>query len=180
MKNKIRTPNKAYSLWGVNGCQQGFRSAASISFGGEESALKPPQAICKALRAIKIIGMNSDQKEQQITETEISRLRIALIILTIVQAVFIILMFTDLDTYFKLIYDNYSKWILASMNFSVAAIILWYNWTRLPIDKKKRIDNTWLILLLGVIGMWLWIPNKEEIEKMNQKLHTTKTINNAN
>jgi hypothetical protein len=41
--------NNAYSLWRVNGCQQGFRSVASFGFGGQESASKPPQAICKPL-----------------------------------------------------------------------------------------------------------------------------------
>ncbi|MDB2539184.1 hypothetical protein N9X23_02325 [Flavobacteriales bacterium] len=34
-----------------NGCQQGFRSVVSIGFGGQESASKPPQAICKPLPA---------------------------------------------------------------------------------------------------------------------------------
>jgi len=33
----------------VNVCQQGFRSVASLGFGGQESASKPPQAICKPL-----------------------------------------------------------------------------------------------------------------------------------
>jgi hypothetical protein len=33
----------------VNACQYGFRSAASFGFGGQESASKPPQAICKTL-----------------------------------------------------------------------------------------------------------------------------------
>ncbi len=41
--------NKAYSLWRVIGYQQGFRSVASFGFGGQESASKPPQAICKPL-----------------------------------------------------------------------------------------------------------------------------------
>jgi hypothetical protein len=36
--------NTAYSLWRVNGCQQGFRFVASFCFGGQESALKPPQS----------------------------------------------------------------------------------------------------------------------------------------
>jgi hypothetical protein len=36
----------------VNGRQQGFRSVASLGFGGQESASKPPQAICKTLAAI--------------------------------------------------------------------------------------------------------------------------------
>jgi hypothetical protein len=32
--------------------RQGFRSVASFSFGGQERASKPPQAICKPLGAI--------------------------------------------------------------------------------------------------------------------------------
>jgi hypothetical protein len=46
---EINIDNNAYSLWRVNGCQQGFRSVASFGFGGQESASKPPQAICKPL-----------------------------------------------------------------------------------------------------------------------------------
>jgi hypothetical protein len=44
--------NNAYSLWRVIGCQQGFRSVAKFGFGGQESASKPPQAICKPLALI--------------------------------------------------------------------------------------------------------------------------------
>jgi hypothetical protein len=35
----------------VNGCRKGFRFVASFGFGGQESASKPPQAICKTLPA---------------------------------------------------------------------------------------------------------------------------------
>gem|GEM_PF-3876199 len=40
-------PNNAYSLWPVNGCQQGFRSVASFGFGLaplklREGAVDPP------------------------------------------------------------------------------------------------------------------------------------------
>jgi len=37
----------------VNGCQQSFRSVASFGVGGQESALKPPQAICKPLAPMR-------------------------------------------------------------------------------------------------------------------------------
>jgi len=33
----------------VNGYQQGFRFLANFGFGGQNSASKPPQAICKTL-----------------------------------------------------------------------------------------------------------------------------------
>jgi hypothetical protein len=48
----------------VNGCQQGFRSVASFGFGGQESASKPPQAICKPLYKIikKIEDLENNNK----------------------------------------------------------------------------------------------------------------------
>ena len=45
-------PNNAYSLWRVSVCHQGFSSVVSFGFGGQESASKPPQAICKTLAVI--------------------------------------------------------------------------------------------------------------------------------
>ena len=48
-KKKSTIHNNAYSLWRVKDCQQGFRFAASFGFGEQESASKPPQAICKPL-----------------------------------------------------------------------------------------------------------------------------------
>lgn len=124
--------------------------------------------------------MNSSQIEDPVTESEITRLRIALIVLTIVQIGFLIITFADFKAYIKLYYETHSNWILTAMHISTMAVFLWYNWKRLPLEKKKRTDNTWMILFLGIIGMWLWIPNKKEIEKMNKKLHTTTAINNAN
>jgi hypothetical protein len=52
MKNKKTCGNNAYSLWRVNACQQGFRFVASFGLGGQKSASKPPQAICKPLQGI--------------------------------------------------------------------------------------------------------------------------------
>jgi hypothetical protein len=48
----------------VNGCQQGFRSVASFGFGGQVSALKPPQAICKPLYSYKRTTIWQLAKEQ--------------------------------------------------------------------------------------------------------------------
>ena len=58
-ENKITGANNTYSLWRANYCQQGFRSEASSGFSGQESASKPPQAICKPL-------MPTETREQRI------------------------------------------------------------------------------------------------------------------
>lgn len=57
-------PNKAYSLWRVNGCQQGFHSVANFGFGGQKRASKPPQAISKPL-ALTLKDDTTDNKRTE-------------------------------------------------------------------------------------------------------------------
>lgn len=116
---------------------------------------------------------------EEVSESEITNLRILLIALTLIQLAYLVFMFADHETYIKLIFKFHLDWIFAIINYIVAGIFLWYNWKKLPIEKKKKTDSTLMILFLGIIGMWLWIPNKAEIKKMNKKLHTTKPIRNA-
>jgi len=118
--------------------------------------------------------MPDNQEKEQVNESEIANLRILLIALTVIQLGYVIFMFADHETYIKLIFNYHLDWIVAIINYTVAGIFLWYNWKKFPIKKKKKTDSTWMILFLGIIGMWLWIPNKAEIKKMNKKLHTTK------
>ncbi len=106
--------------------------------------------------------MINDQPNLTINVSEIGKLRLALIILTIIQIGYYILMFISSEIYIKINFDNYGNLGLGLLNFSVAGVCLWYNWKKLPLEKKKKMDNTWMILFLGVIGMWLWIPNKQE------------------
>ena len=54
-------------------------------------------------------------------------------------------------------------------HFYVLINILLYNWNKLPIEKKKKVDNTLMILFLGTVGMWLWLPNQKEIRAMTFK-----------
>lgn len=48
----MRGAHTAYSLCRMKGYQQVFRSLGSFGFGGQKSASKPPQAICKPLAFI--------------------------------------------------------------------------------------------------------------------------------
>ena len=115
----------------------------------------------------------TESKIEKVNESEIANLKVLLIILTVIQLAYLIFMFTDHETDVKLILDVNLNWIVAIINYLVASILLWYNWKKLPIERKKKKDGTWMILSLGVKGMWLWIPNKAEIKKINEKLHTT-------
>lgn len=71
-KIKNTMHNTTYSLWRVNGYKQGFRSVAKFASGGQESAPKPPQAICKRLWSMimenyyKILNLNSKASQKKI------------------------------------------------------------------------------------------------------------------
>ena len=115
----------------------------------------------------------SKNHTEYVNESQIANLRILLIFLTVIQLTYLGFMFADHETYVKMIFNFHLDWIVAIINYTIAGIFLWYNWKKLPIEKKKKADSTWMILLLGIIGMWLWIPNKAEIKKINEKLHKT-------
>tara|TARA_R110001632_G_scaffold45215_3_gene114863 strand:+ start:2439 stop:2792 length:354 start_codon:yes stop_codon:yes gene_type:complete len=117
--------------------------------------------------------MTENNIKEQVNESEIANLKLLLIALTVLQLAYLIFMFANHETYIKLIFNFHLDWIMTFVNYIVAGIFLWYNWKKLPIEKKKKTDSTWMILFLGIIGMWLWIPNKSEINKMNEKRHTT-------
>ena len=38
-------------------------------------------------------------------------------------------------------------------------------------EKKDRNENILMILFLGVIGMWIWLPNKEELKVLLSALY---------
>lgn len=55
IQSRLKTSaNKAYSLSRVNPFPQGFRFVASSGDGGQESASKSPQAICKLYGTFKM------------------------------------------------------------------------------------------------------------------------------
>jgi len=39
----------------------------------------------------------------------------------------------------------------------------------MPLQKKTKTNNTFMILFLGIIGMWLRLHNKCEINKLFEK-----------
>lgn len=100
-------------------------------------------------------------------KSDLKKLRILLIILTIIQIGYLIIIFTDSKLWIKLDFDYKANWVIFGLTLIVTGIFIWFNWTRMPIGNKTKTNNTFMILFLGIIGMWLWIPNKREIDKLN-------------
>lgn len=106
----------------------------------------------------------------RVNKSEIAKLRLLLIILTLLEISYFVSTTFYHETTIHLILFYHVDWIVKLVHFSVVGILLWFNWKKLPLEKKKKRDNTLMILFLGIIGMWLWLPNKTEVIKMNENL----------
>jgi hypothetical protein len=110
--------------------------------------------------------MTESQSDTKNLKSDLKKLRILLIILTFIQVGYMIITFTNSILWNKLDNEFKAIWLIFGLNLIVSGIFIWYNWTKLPIEKKTKTNNTFMILFLGIIGMWLWIPNKSELEKL--------------
>jgi len=111
----------------------------------------------------------------------LKRIRISLIVLTIVEFLY----FTTIFSKGILWVENNSQdageitiWILSFIasgfiiwifHLTVLSTIIWYNWKKMPINRKKKKDNTLMVFFLGIIGMWLWVPDKKELRELVQE-----------
>ena len=66
--------------------------------------------------------------------------------------------------------------VFSVSNFVLYVIFIYYVWFKYPADKKTRQKNILMIIFLGIIGMWIWLPDKKELELLAE---SNTTHNNA-
>jgi len=100
-------------------------------------------------------------------KSDISKLKIFLILHTIITLTFFFGLSMNLIPWIEqnLSY-NESLIIFGLMNYLGIAIFLWYIWKKYPGDKKKKTNDSLMIVFVGIIGMWLWLPNEKELNKL--------------
>ena len=63
------------------------------------------------------------------------------------------------------LFDDYNavlvNWLI---HYIVVFIFIRFIVKKMNYEKKDRNENILMILFLGVIGMWIWLPNKEELK----------------
>jgi len=101
-------------------------------------------------------------------EKDIKKLKLLLILYTLIQSTILYIIFFKPKIQFQLDQSYKLNWIIWVLNIVVIGYFIWYNWKKLPIPKNEKINNTLMIVFLGVIGMWIWLPNKAEIEKITK------------
>lgn len=101
-------------------------------------------------------------------------LKSLLIVLTCIQTGYFIALFNDISFWSILVDDYYLIWLIWMSHFGVVAFFIGYIWKKMPTTEGKKIDNTLMIIFLGAIGMWLWMPNNKEIEKFTTVTNSDK------
>ena len=107
---------------------------------------------------------NSFTSERLISD--LKKIRTLLIVLTTVQIGYLIPLFIFSDLLLEPSVLSLTTWIMRAFHFLVLGIFIWYNWTRMPISKKEKRNNTYMLVFLGILGMWFWMPNKKELKKL--------------
>lgn len=99
---------------------------------------------------------------------DIKILRALLIVSTLchVGVVYVLHFSTDLTLKDQTGYLLWINWII--LIFTLVLFIR-YNWKFTPVKKSKKWENTWMMIFLGILGMWFWLPNEKE---MNRWLET--------
>jgi hypothetical protein len=105
--------------------------------------------------------MGNQQIETEKLKADLKKMKVLVILLTIVELPYFILMFTDSGYQY---YDTVKYFNL--FHYSAVTFFIWFTWKKMPLTKKKKKEYTAMFLFLGVIGMWLWLPNKEEFKKL--------------
>ena len=100
-------------------------------------------------------------------KTDLKKLKMVLILLTVIELTYFVIAFTNDELWIKLDYDYKANYIIGAFHIIVMIVFIWFNWKKMPLDRSRKRDYTYMILFLGLIGMWLWMPNKKQIEKMN-------------
>lgn len=98
-----------------------------------------------------------------ISNSNILKLRTSLIVFTLINISYGMIVFFDVKLWIYLDMEYKMNWIMATLQLCMTGLFIWFNW-KMRYNKKKKWENTWKILLLGVIGMWLWIPKKQRLQ----------------
>jgi len=101
--------------------------------------------------------------------TDLKKLKILLFLLTIVEMVYFFILFTDNNLWTKIDYEYNANWIVLIFHCLVVVVFIFYIWREYPFEGKKKVNDIIMILFLGLIGMWLWLPNFKDLNKSNEK-----------
>src|SRR5690606_38380035 len=107
-------------------------------------------------------------------KSDLKKLRVLLILLTSIVAVYLINIFTDFHWSTNPDFAFKAQWYISSLHNLILVLLSWFNWKRMPLEQEETTNSRCMLLRLGVIGMWLWLRNKREFKNLLEKINGAK------
>jgi hypothetical protein len=92
-------------------------------------------------------------------------MRTLAIMLTIFQLSFISAMFFT-NFWINFFVDSYGNLYYLGIDLLISGIFIWITWKKMPFERKIKVNNTFLVIFFGFIGLWLCTPNQTELKKL--------------
>ncbi len=100
----------------------------------------------------------------------LKQLKILLIVLSLIEFGYLFLVFFDSKLWVYLALKYRIDWIVGIFHFVVIGIFSSFISRKMAVKNYK--NSIFMIVVLGIVGMWLWFPNKNklrELEKRNEQ-----------
>ena len=85
-------------------------------------------------------------------------LKSILILLTTVELLYFFIVFYDQEFWVKMDNEYKINIILGLFHIIVVGIFIKNIWNDNLIENKEKVNNSLMIVFLGIIGMWIWLP----------------------
>jgi hypothetical protein len=100
-------------------------------------------------------------------KSDLNKLKFFLIVITVLELVVVFGAIWNSPPFINEILSyNQILGVFAFCHFFGIALFSWYIWKKHPVKKSKKRNDILMILFLGIIGMWLWMPNKTQLSKI--------------
>lgn len=112
--------------------------------------------------------MNDQKLNIEKLKSQLSVLKVFLVFYTIFHLSYLVLSFWGPVFFIRFEISGFGL-IVALFHYMVLGLFLFFIWKKVPGERKTRVNSTFLILLLSVIGMWIWFPKKEALSKLEEE-----------
>lgn len=106
---------------------------------------------------------NSILQDNLKLKTELKKVRVLLIVFTLIHVLYIVLAFIFSNVDNKILFD-----IILFVNTIFYLAFILFIWLKMPVSNYDKISETILILLFGLLALWVWIQFDKSVEEINK------------
>lgn len=100
--------------------------------------------------------------------SDLKKLKLVLIFFTLLYITYIVIVVFFIRKITILNVEYSLRTIVEIFFILFKAYFIWFIWKKHPQTKQGRLLDSLMVFFLGIIGMWLWFPNKKQISSLTK------------